>query len=50
MVSGQFLFGLKKEVIDALLWLKKHHSEYKNITIDKQNLNWMGNEEEDDLP
>ncbi len=30
----------------ALYWLKIHHSEYKDITIDESNLNWMHDKKE----
>ena len=35
----------KKNVIDALLWLKKHNPFYKNITINESNLDWMKGKE-----
>ena len=38
----------KKKVMNALYWLKKHNSEYKNISIKEEHLDWMI-EEEDDL-
>ena len=38
----------KRKVMNALYWLKEHNSEYKNITIKEEHLDWM-TEEEDDL-
>ena len=31
----------RKEVLDALLWLKKHNHLYKDIPIDESNLDWI---------
>jgi hypothetical protein len=31
----------KQNVLEALLWLKKHNSHYANITINESNLDWM---------
>lgn len=36
----------KKKVLNALYWLKQHHTGYKHITIKKENLNWIGDNEE----
>ncbi len=33
-------------VIEALLWLKKHNPHYRNVTINKLNLNWMKDKDE----
>ena len=38
----------KIKVMNALYWLKEHNSEYKNISIKEEHLDWM-TEEEDDL-
>lgn len=36
----------RRNVIDALNWLKKHNPHYSNVTINESNLDWMkGNEE-----
>ena len=36
----------RENVIEALLWLKKHNPFYRNIRINESNLDWMeGNEE-----
>jgi len=35
----------KKEIIDALLWLKAHHADYREIHIDLSNLDWISGEE-----
>ena len=32
----------KKQVLDALRWLKIHHSGYHDIIINESNLDWMG--------
>lgn len=34
----------KKKVLGALFFLKVHHSDYKNITIHEQHLDWMKDE------
>lgn len=36
----------RANVLCALQWLKKYHSEYKNISILETNLDWMGNKSE----
>ena len=40
-VHLQHLKVSKQKVIDALHWLKIHHSEYRNITINESKLGWM---------
>jgi len=36
----------RRNVIDALHWLKKHNPHYSNVTINESNLDWMkGNDE-----
>ena len=35
----------RNKVIDALKWLKLHNSEYKDITINEDRLDWMKNKE-----
>ena len=34
----------RKEVLDALCWLKEHNPLYKNIPIDQRNLDWIEGE------
>ena len=36
----------RKRVINALKWLQKHSSFYKNIKITEKNLHWMDGKEE----
>jgi hypothetical protein len=36
----------RQNVIKALLWLKKHNPHYRNVTINKSNLDWMKNKDE----
>ncbi len=36
----------KKNVLDALLWLKKHNPFYANVSIKEENPDWMQGEEE----
>jgi hypothetical protein len=36
----------RSKVLQALKWLKDHHPSYKDITIDAENLSWMGENEE----
>ncbi len=36
----------RQNVIEALLWLKKHNPHYRNITINESNLDWMKNKDE----
>ena len=42
-VHLQHLKVCKQKVIDALHWLKIHHSEYRDITINESKLEWMNN-------
>ena len=35
-----------QNVIDALLWLKKHNPHYSNVTINESNLDWMKDKDE----
>jgi hypothetical protein len=35
-----------KNVIDALLWMKKHNPHYSNVTINESNLDWMKDKDE----
>ena len=37
----------RQKVLNALRWLKQFNSEYKDITIQEKNLNWMKMSEED---
>ncbi len=36
----------KQNLLEALLWLKKHNSHYANITINESNLDWMNGQNE----
>jgi hypothetical protein len=36
----------KKNVVEALLWLKKHNPFYANVSIREDNLEWMQGEDE----
>ncbi len=36
----------QQNVIDALLWLKKHNPHYSNVTINELNLGWMKDKDE----
>jgi hypothetical protein len=36
----------QRNIIEALLWLKKHNPRYKNVTINESNLDWMKGKEE----
>ncbi len=36
----------RRNIIEALLWLKKHNPHYKNVTINESNLDWMKGKEE----
>ena len=40
----------KNHVLRALRWLRIHHVGYKDIVIAEENLNWMGDNEEMELP
>jgi hypothetical protein len=35
-----------QNVLEALLWLKKHNAHYANITIDESNLDWINGQNE----
>jgi hypothetical protein len=35
-----------KNVLEALIWLKKHNPHYSDISIRENNLDWMQGEEE----
>lgn len=37
----------RKKVLNALLWLKKHNTEYQDILIDEERLNWFEGDEGD---
>ena len=39
----------RDKVLKALIWLKEHHSGYKEIVIDEANLDWMCGKGEDTL-
>ena len=45
-VHLQHLKVRRKKVIQALKWLKLHHTEYKDITINESNLEWMKDKKE----
>ncbi len=36
----------QRNVIDAILWLKKHNPQYSNVTINESNLDWMKDKDE----
>ncbi len=36
----------KQNVLESLLWLKKHNAHYANITINELNLDWMNGQNE----
>ncbi len=36
----------KQNVLEALLWLKKHNTHYADITINESNLDWMNGQNE----
>ncbi len=36
----------KQNVLEALLWLKKHNSHYAGVTINESNLDWMNGKNE----
>jgi len=36
----------RRNVIEALLWLKKHNPHYRNVTINESNLDWMKDKDE----
>jgi hypothetical protein len=36
----------KQNVLEALLWLKKHNAHYASITINDSNLDWMNGQNE----
>ncbi len=36
----------RRNVIEALLWLKKHNPHYRDVTINKSNLDWMKDKDE----
>ena len=40
----------KKTVLDALEWLKEYNVEYSNIEIKESNLDWIKNNNEQELP
>lgn len=40
----------KSVVLKALLWLKEHNIHYRDIVINKDNLQWMGTKQEMELP
>jgi len=46
LVHLQHLKVRRDKVIEALRWLKLHHTEYKDITINESNLKWMKDQEE----
>ena len=40
----------KKVVLDALKWLKEYNKEYSDIEIKESNLDWIENDNEQELP
>ena len=53
-VSGEIAsktFTVRKQVVlDALDWLKEYNVEYKNIQIKESNLDWIENNDSQELP
>ena len=49
IVSKTFYIRRRK-VLDALYWLKLHNPEYANISIEPENLAWMGGAAAKELP
>ena len=45
-VHLQHLKVRKKKVMEALKWLRIHHSGYRDVTINESNLDWMDNRSE----
>jgi hypothetical protein len=45
-VYPKYLRVKRKNVLEALLWLKKHNPLYSNISIRENNLDWLQGEEE----
>ncbi len=38
-----------RNVTDTLLWLKKHNPHYSNVTINKSNLDWIKDKDEENI-
>ena len=49
-VASKMFTIRKNAVLDALRWLKEHNIEYANIEIKESNLDWIQNNEEQELP
>ena len=49
-VASKMFTIRKTSVLEALKWLKEHNIEYKNIEIKESNLDWIENNEEQELP
>ncbi len=45
-VYPKFMRVNRQNVIDALLWLKKHNPHYSNVAINESNLDWMKDKDE----
>ena len=39
----------KQNVLEALLWLKKHNAHYADININESNLDWMNGQNESNI-
>ena len=40
----------RAEVLNALRWLKKYNRDYTDVEIEESNLNWIENQQEQELP
>ena len=49
-ISSKMFVVRKKAVLDALEWLKEYNMEYKNIEIKESNLDWIENNNAQELP
>ena len=45
-IQNQIFTVRRKKVLAALFWLKKFHTDYRNITIVEENLDWIGTGDE----
>ena len=49
--TGTKCFLIRKEkVLEVLRWLKTYNKEYQDIVIEEQNLAWLGDSKEAELP
>src|SRR5688500_8946458 len=49
-IASKMFSVRKKEVLDALKWLKEYNVEYSEIEIQESNLDWIENNNEQELP